>query len=142
MNIENSIILTLTKSTNELLEAGKLKNIYLSCCPPINKFPLKIYIYENGEGGRHKVVNEWICVIPYKIHFDTIRDAQFYVEDGYELFITNLKTYDNPKDITDFKKPCMKSCLEVSRKKGDCATCGDLEVLREPPIYWCEVEGI
>lgn len=66
-------------------------------------------------------------------------------KDGYGLHITALKIYDNPKELSEFFKPC------PTEEKGDCLGC-DCFVdddyggfctnnLTRPPQSWCYVRA-
>lgn len=60
----------------------------------------------------------------------------------YGFHISNLKIYDKPKELWDFRKPCSLTCADYSNKKGDCETCGELQVITRPPQSWMFVEEI
>jgi hypothetical protein len=62
---------------------------------------------------------------------------------GYGWNITGLKIYDCPKDIREFRKPCIKH-------KDDCGLCKAhdpwsdtcMKQLLSPPQSWCYVEDL
>ena len=117
--------------------------------------------------GRGKVIGEFICnrVIPIRIEYvdqtSPIADALFpYTEmtdreiisylgngkTGYGWCITGLKIYDCPKDISEFRKPC----IGHKKDSGDCGLCSAydpqsdycMKKLLSPPQSWCYVEDL
>lgn len=83
---------------------------------------MKVYTYESGNDGRHKVVNEWICEsvdiwhlkrgIP--VHLPKaacvpaweIREYRDKKRNSIsEMHISDLKIYDTPRELSDFKTP-------------------------------------
>lgn len=83
------------------------------------------------------------CVHPY--------DLEEY-SNGYELYawhIDNLKIYDKPKELSEFKKE--NKCYYSDYDKGCCCECctfydlgdcdGRCSKLERPPQSWCYCEG-
>lgn len=120
--------------------------------------------YESGFDGRHKVVNEWICDnitewricvgIPAHLPKTACVSAEEIREysgkdckDISEMHITNLKIYDKPKELSEFRKsgfmteeewlfnlyPNTHCHYEAWAKK--------FEITR-PPQSWCYVEEL
>lgn len=63
---------------------------------------------------------------------------------GYDLHISDLKIYDEPKELEDFIKPCPfyknANCLQCefySEYSGECRNC-----VTRPPQSWCYVEEL
>lgn len=58
----------------------------------------------------------------------------------YAWHISELKIYDKPNDIEDFRVPCIKDCKKCSKyvDKGGFGICHQL--LERPPQSWCYVE--
>lgn len=55
-----AILMSIKATHNRNIESG-LKISELRKRPPKCKYPIKVYTYESGFDGRHKVVNEWVC---------------------------------------------------------------------------------
>ena len=119
------------------------------------------------EGGG-KVIGEFVCdridefYLPYPAYFHrvstetkdlikkaylTMLGAHHYIgtDSGYAWRITDLKIYDKPKELGEFKKPCAadENCY-LCEKSGftpdmllDC-----FNFLTRPPQSWCYVEEL
>ena len=61
---------------------------------------------------------------------------------GWLYHITDLKIYDKPKELDMFRNPCSFSCKECGNGKGDCGTCGELNIITRAPQSWCYVEEL
>lgn len=65
------------------------------------------------------------------------------VRCGYGWHISELKIYDKPKELFEFRKPCpinIKNCPRCklySRHSGQCAN-----IVIRPPQSWCYVEEL
>lgn len=62
--------------------------------------------------------------------------------DGYLWHIYNLKIYDKPKELREFKKPCDRflDCITCKRLvRNDFLSCDN--IITRPPQSWCYVEG-
>ena len=62
---------------------------------------------------------------------------------GYGWHISNLKIYDTPRELDDFRRECKndwwcESCAMYSVHNGTCGN-GSLQI-RRPPQSWCYVE--
>ena len=55
-----AILMSIKTRHNRNIETG-LKISELRTLPPNLPTPFKVFTYESGFDGRHKVVNEWIC---------------------------------------------------------------------------------
>ena len=112
--------------------------------------------------GRGKVIGEFICnsvdEYPYDycdgvdIDDDTILETAIDCEDiniyakGKTLYgwhISDLKIYNNPRELSEFFKPCDRFL--------DCCTCRRLvhneymscdNKITRPPLSWCYVEDL
>lgn len=116
-----AILISIQARHNRNIEAGKkiseLRNRIPQCA-----YPIKVYTYESGNDGRHKVVNEWICEsvdiwhlkrgIP--VHLPKaacvpaweIREYRDKKRNSIsEMHISDLKIYDTPRELSDFKTP-------------------------------------
>lgn len=155
------ILMSIKAKHNRNIECG-LKVSELRLKPPICELPFKVLTYESGFDGRHKVVNEWICDnitewricvgIPAHLPKTACVSAEEIREysgkdckDISEMHITNLKIYDKPKELSEFRKsgfmteeewlfnlyPNTHCHYEAWAKK--------FEITR-PPQSWCYVE--
>ena len=70
-----------------------------------------------------------------------VKANQMY--DGYLWHISELKIYDNPRELSEFRKPCDRFL--------DCCTCRRLvrneymscdNKITRPPLSWCYVEDL
>lgn len=72
-------------------------------------------------------------------------DMHAYLESkpGYGLHISDLKIYDTPKELSEFRRVChndlyCESCAMYRESKG---TCGNKSLrFKRPPLSWCYVE--
>lgn len=85
----------------------------------------------------------------------TDRELFDYATPGKPLYfwhISQLKIYDNPKELGEFKRRCKRECVKT-KKKVKCpkiieiATkgifeCDNLLLVTRPPQSWCYVEEI
>jgi len=115
----------------------------------------------NSHLAEGKVVGEFVCdhITAYTydtdcgvdITDDDLEEAMLDREDIniyangqtiYGLHISDLKIYDKPKDLEDFRVPCIKDCKKCSRyvDKGGFGICHQL--LERPPQSWCYVEEL
>ncbi len=114
-----SVLMSIQARHNKNIESGK-KVSELRTKPPKLKPPYKVYTYESGFDGRHKVVNEWICddITTWRIcmgvpaHLPlracvSVAEIREYSGKSYkdiaEMKISNLKIYDKPKELGEFK---------------------------------------
>lgn len=165
-----AILMSIQAQHNRNIESGK-KTSELRIRPPKSKPPFKVYTYESGFDGRHKVVNEWICVdittwricmgipahLPLKACI-SIEEIKAYsgkcYKDIAEMKITDLKIYDKPKKLYEFfvKGTCEEEDLcsickyyykgnEWSGSEPDCDADG-VKPLTRPPQSWCYVEEL
>ena len=118
--------------------------------------------------GRGKVIGEFICdkVYPIKnrgssfsvadeeqsVTNEIARQSCLYYDDmvsyfgnkdGFGWHISDLKIYDKPKELSEFRKPCDRFL--------DCCTCRRLvhneymscdNKITRPPLSWCYVEDL
>ena len=142
---------------------------YIYCTKP--KFEYEdLIILDNGNGfyGGGKVIGEFVLHYIFPIsfysndaaYFDeatplevaetclTDRDIVHYLgngKTGYGWRISDLKIYDTPKPITDFKRWNRTEenapCAHVPSLYGDCKYCKECNLIR-PPQSWCYVEEL
>ena len=127
-----AILMSIQARHNRNIEEGKkiseLRNRIPQCV-----YPIKVYTYESGKDGRHKIVNEWVCEsvdtwnlkrgIPahlMKAACVSVAEIREYRDKKHnsisEMHISDLKIYDKPKELSEFKKVC-------PMKNSDCAKC-------------------
>lgn len=173
-----SVMISIQPKWCELIASGKKTIEVRKTRPKIEKpFKCYIYetnwkdntYWKNKHKGKlGKVIGEFICdkikeitytqiynFGRYKDVCETETRLDFYALDdylkqknGYGWHISNLKIYDEPKELGDFRTPC---------KMGDYPCCGicDYAVhgidgdlidcdtsLKRPPQSWCYVEDL
>mgnify|MGYP002678674402 FL=1 len=116
--------------------------------------PFKCYIYKCGNG---KVIGEFLCdqIINIngagRIPSDAARPtclepAELHqylgAATGFGWHISNLKIYDTPRELDDFRRACKndwwcESCAMHREHNGTCGN-GSLQI-RRPPQSWCYV---
>ena len=125
-----------------------------------NKNAKVIYDEELWNG---KVVGEFVCdeILPVEVldtgavrnyHYYHLEQTNLSIDDiakyigknkvGYALHISDLKIYDEPKELSEFRKncDCFVDCLSCKRGKiGDLSCKGNIT---RPPQSWCYVEEI
>ncbi len=64
----------------------------------------------------------------------------FPTKKGYGWHISNLVIYDKPKELKEFKRPCIKNnnCISCSRYDYMSGNCHN--EIQKPPQSWCYVE--
>lgn len=157
------ILMSIKAEHNHNIEAG-LKTAELRLKPPKCELPFKVLTYESGANGRHKVVNEWICddVTEWRIcmgipaHLPKVacvseEEIREYsgkdCKDISEMHITNLKVYDKPRELSEFKKPYrwfnnrpVETWCDNYCKICDEKNCKYDTRITRPPQSWCYVE--
>ena len=65
-------------------------------------------------------------------------------KEGNALWLSDLKVYDRPREITEFRKICPNgTCESCAMYNAHENTCGNAAlILRRPPQSWCYVEEI
>lgn len=171
--MSKAVLMSIQPKWVEKIASGE-KTIEVRKTKPKLKTPFKCYIYCTAKGyekvfyvdkfmhkaflnvkGRGKVIGEFVCD---RIAGEgetirgnaclTVEELQDYCnwKDLYFWRISDLKIYDKPKELSEFRKPC---------KMGDYPCCGicDYAVhgmdgdlidcdtsLTRPPQSWCYVE--
>lgn len=136
--------------------------------PPKIDEPYKGYIYEPlKNGGCGKVIGEFIAFNEFKYRMCmgvpkhlvlsgclSVEEIWAYTNKGEkdltEISISDLVVYDKPKELSEFRKPCDKSCdkcdyLDVQEigayeNTKEIKTC--LNRITRPPQSWCYVEEV
>ena len=165
-----AILMSIQPKWCELIASGK-KRIEVRKTRPKIETPFKCYIYETKAQfiksvkgactsygyGRGKVIGEFVCdeMIEDKRGENTDVFSKFALlsldeqkkygknKPLYGWHISELKIYDEPKELSEFKKLCPTKnrncvgCEFYSRYEGTCANW-----LTRPPQSWCYVEEI
>jgi hypothetical protein len=165
-----SVLISIQAEHNANIEKG-LKTEELRTRVPKCELPIKLYTYESGKNGRHKVTNEWICreireypnadsyplslidraCVPFSYICDYAKDGEKFL---CGLAITDLVIYDEPRELSEFKTFCKdfydgKHCDECKYfidgrgYEYDESDCGcnGLKPIERPPQSWCYVES-
>lgn len=148
------------KSGRKLWEIRKTK--------PNIPVPFTSLIYETKKkGGCGKVIGEFICDKIHEIEYcgsqylinkdialtnRVAKESCLYYDDlreyigtkkGYALHISDLKIYDKPKELSEFRKPSKEYHDIRENEKGYLTFLDgyiDGEPLTRPPQSWCYVE--
>lgn len=130
-DIMREVLISIQAEHNANIKSGR-KTEELRTRVPKCELPIKFYTYESGKNGRHKVTNEWICreireypnpdryplslqdraCVPFSYICDYAKDGEKLL---HGLVITDLVVYDEPRELSDFVKPCNHA--------NDCCTC-------------------
>ena len=128
-----------------------LPNVLIGCRVSANK------IYGNCCNG--KVIGEFICdsirseyevadgLVDVVLEMQSCVDCSALIEysGGKELYswnISNLKIYDEPKELSEFKKHNRKCHYEhLGLATPKCSECKECQLDR-PPQSWCYVEEV
>nr|DAE19410.1 MAG TPA: hypothetical protein [Podoviridae sp. ctyDR6] len=117
---------------------------------------------ENPKGankGNRKVIGEFICDRIYELaplnHApdDVEKQACMTREEivdylrgtGYGWHIVNLKIYDTPRELSEFRRACPNSwyCESCAMYRENNGTCGNESLqLKRAPQSWCYVEAM
>lgn len=110
--------------------------------------------------GRRQVIGEFVCdeIFPMSITYSdpnhhlsqrefpstclTDKEIMNYLgngKTGYGWHISDLKTYDEPKELGEFYK--LPSNCHRGIQKNNCDYCFDCQITR-PPQSWCYVEEV
>lgn len=113
-----AILMSINAIHNANIESGDKTN-ELRTRPPKILPPFKVYTYESGALGRHKVVNEWICdsmttwliYMGIPAHLITTgcvsaEQIRMYTDNGNKdltaMHISDLVIYDKPRELGEF----------------------------------------
>lgn len=70
-----------------------------------------------------------------------LKDMHEYLQSkvGYGWHISELKIYDNLKELGEFSRP-FENCIDKVCDEFGCATCENGGHIKRPPQSWCYVE--
>lgn len=154
-----AILMSIKHRHIENIHSGAKTN-ELRTKPPKIECPFKVYNFDTtSSGGCGKVVSEWICdsMETYRICMGipkhlldtgcvTSNEIMKYTDNGNEdltaMHISNLKIYDKPKELSEFKKinhGCFYSDLGLAIP--NCDKCKEPTCfIQRPPQSWCYVQ--
>lgn len=163
-----SVMLSIQPKWVDKIVRGE-KTIEVRKTRPKIKTPFKCYIYctygqENENymlGKRGKVIGDFVCerivenfkylVTPKGLECACLSEQEVcdYLgfNGGYGWHISDLKIYDKPKELGEFRKPCPYGDLSCSI----CPSCDKDEndnliqcfnTVSRPPQSWCYVEEV
>ena len=165
-----SVLISIQPKWCELIASGK-KTVEARKTAPKIKTPFKVYIYETkdkrfenigycweqGKTFVHsigKVIGEFVCDNIAKGNSQmgsclTMREINEYAKcrEIYGWHISDLVIYDKPKELREFKKPCIRDCgcggceYAIWTFKKGFEGCMLEWGLKQPPQSWCYVEG-
>jgi predicted transcriptional regulator len=103
----------------------------------IGEFLCDQIININGAGRIPSDAARPTCLEPAELH------QYLGAATGFGWHISNLKIYDTPRELDDFRRACKndwwcESCAMYSEYNGTCGN-GSLQI-RRPPQSWCYVE--
>lgn len=147
------IYCTKPKSKNDLgicLEDGKVGLVYQCNYDAAERYDMQIL---SG-----KVIGEFVCdtiITDRTFGHDTLFNAISCMNDAeiaayctksemYGWHISDLKIYDNPKELNEFKK-INRDCwyADLGLAKRDCPECKNKNCfVQRPPQSWCYVERL
>lgn len=156
----------------EKIASGE-KTIEVRKTRPKLKTPFRCYIYctqsddaNRLRGSQGKVIGEFTCERIVPIEYDGGRlwcptNAAFspatclsqaeiiaYIGDKgrcYGWHISNLKIYDTPRELSEFRRACPNSwyCESCAMHWENNGTCGNESLqIKRPPQSWCYVEEV
>ena len=158
-----AVLISIQPKWCELIASGK-KTVEVRKSMPKLEAPFKCYIYQtngmtdNEKYGfktwarRGRVIGEFVCNEIWKINVDlrtarrTLKDACLTAKeldayrgygDAYGWHISDLKIYDKPRELVEFRKPCDRflDCFLCRRYKRDEFGGCDSKIRRPPQSY-------
>lgn len=141
---------------------------YIYCTLP--KYPHEDFIATNYPSpqfyGGGKVIGEFICDAITRVNIcgfwddsgkqldNRLKDTCLTSEEfgnylgenvGYGWHISNLKIYDTPRELSEFRRACPNSwyCESCDMYWGNNGTCGNERLqIKRAPQSWCYVEAM
>ena len=135
-------------NTVDILENNLGKVIGEFTCDKITSFSFDTYYntLTHRHGGYNVSLGAFSEQELYSKSCLRFADIYEYIGEryGYAWHISNLKIYDEPKELSEFKKINRKCWYaELGLAKRDCSKCKDENCLiSRPPQSWCYVESI
>ena len=173
-----SVLISIQPKWVDKIAIGK-KTIEVRKTRPKLQMPFKCYIYETKQtvkyfslkfDGVGKVIGEFVCdrideyangeiALSHNTHETCLTNCEIadYIERSKAYFwhISDLKIYDKPKELSEFKDFCKyyydgKRCDDCKYfidgrgydyDESDCG-CNGLKPIERPPQSWCYVEEL
>ena len=170
--MSKAVLISIRPKWCKLIANGK-KIIEVRKTRPKLKTPFRCYIYctqsddaNRLRGSQGKVIGEFTCERIVPIEYDGGRlwcptNAAFspatclsqteiiaYIGDKgrcYGWHISNLKIYDTPRELSEFRRACPNSwyCESCAMHWENNGTCGNESLqIKRPPQSWCYVEEL
>lgn len=170
--MSKAVMLSIHPKWCEKIASGE-KTIEVRKTRPKLKTPFRCYIYctqsddaNRLRGSQGKVIGEFTCERIVPIEYDGGRlwcptNAAFspatclsqaeiiaYIGDKgrcYGWHISNLKIYDTPRELSEFRRACPNSwyCESCAMHWENNGTCGNESLqIKRPPQSWCYVEEV
>lgn len=143
--------------------------VYIYCCKAKSQWRYSDYegAYQNSKGeivyAQLHVIGEFICdkvtpLVPlglrgFEVLDETLKamclttnDLNVYggLKTLYAWHISDLKIYDTPKKLSEFRVPCRTSCENCKNPlyyNGRCEE-DNVKILTRPPESWCYVQEL
>lgn len=163
--MSKAVMLSIRPKWVEKIASGE-KTIEVRKTRPKLPTPFKAYIYcSQGNDARRlrgswgKVIGEFTCDRIYELaplnHApdDVEKKACLTREEivnylkgtGYGWHISDLRIYDAPRELSEFRRSCQNSwyCESCAMYRGNNGTCGNESLqIKRPPQSWCYVENM
>lgn len=170
--MSKAVMLSIRPKWCEKIASGE-KTIEVRKTRPKLKTPFRCYIYctqsddaNRLRGSQGKVIGEFTCERIVPIEYDGGRlwcptNAAFspatclsqaeiiaYIGDKgrcYGWHISNLKIYDTPRELSEFRRACPNSwyCESCAMHWENNGTCGNESLqIKRAPQSWCYVEEV
>nr|DAE09951.1 MAG TPA: hypothetical protein [Siphoviridae sp. ct8WU9] len=170
--MSKAVMLSIRPKWCEKIASGE-KTIEVRKTRPKLKTPFRCYIYctqsddaNRLRGSQGKVIGEFTCERIVPIEYDGGRlwcptNAAFspatclsqaeiiaYIGDKgrcYGWHISNLKIYDTPRELSEFRRACPNSwyCESCAMHRENNGTCGNERLqIKRAPQSWCYVEAM
>lgn len=158
-----AVLISIQPKWCELIASGK-KTVEVRKTRPKLKLPFKCYIYQTKKVWTYdiysrianyqgRVIGEFVCdeitggfwVTPFSDYLQSqsclsYREVEDYGNDKpiFAWHISDLVIYDEPKELSEFRKP-----IDCHRgiQSDNCNGCWDCEI-KKPPQSWCFVEEL
>lgn len=161
LDVPFKVYIYCSKSKSQFLQSRSNMRFYCENKDTLGGHGPGLYIRLNGT-----VIGEFVCDEIQTIHKDDFSAYGIYdcsdddviascMQEGllwdygqgkdlYFWHISNLKIYDKPKELSEFKKinqPCWYGEMKISKR--DCHECKSKDCfIQRPPQSWCYVEDM